>query len=155
MLSERWRKIAFGVNGTLSLAVLMLVVLAPWPEKSGAPLLKRYLGRADTSQAILDLARAEGLAVYSGRRDVLADLFYTGRESGVAIFATRPSGRPGHYYEQNFALPEGYAGELLVIAANAPECDGAAVLPLADLRDAGVWQKQPLAAYRLAARCLE
>ncbi|MDV7271115.1 glycosyltransferase family 39 protein [Thioclava sp. A2] len=154
-LSERWRKIAFGVNGALSLAVLMLVVLAPWPEKAGAPLLKRYLGRADTSQVILDLAKAEGLAVYSGRRDVLADLFYTGRESGVAIFATRPSGRPGHYYEQNFALPEGYAGELLVIAANAPECDGAAVLPLADLRDAGVWQKQPLAAYRLAARCLE
>lgn len=154
-LSERWRKIAFGVNGALSLAVLMLVVLAPWPERSGDPLLKRYIGRAETSQAILDLAQTEGLPVYSGRRDVLADLFYTGRDSGVTLFSSRPAGRPAHYYQQNFALPEGYAGEVLVVAAAAPDCKGEPVAPLMDLRATGVWQKQPLAAYRLPAGCLE
>ena len=67
---------------------------------------KRYLGRAALSLQIIELARAAGdVPIVADRRDVLADLFYTGRDAGLAIYAPRPEGRPQDHYAQSHPLP--------------------------------------------------
>ena len=77
----------------------LLTVLAPIPVFGDKPLLARYLGRAALSHQILDLAQAQGaVAVLAQDRDVLADLFYTGRDTTMPIYAPRPTGRPRSYY---------------------------------------------------------
>lgn len=118
---------SLAVNGGLSILLPVLTMLAPFPERGGEPLLARYLGRADLSHQIIDAATAAGAqGVVVGDRDLLADLFHTGRDSGLAFYAPAPQGRPRNYYEENFALPADASGVLLV-AATAPDCAGAPV----------------------------
>lgn len=86
------------VNGLIAVLLPLLTVTAPWPERGGKPLLSRYLGRAELSREIIETARAEGLgAVYAFDREILADLFYTGRDMGLSFYAPRPAGRPHNY----------------------------------------------------------
>jgi hypothetical protein len=107
------------------------------------------------SEQILALARAEGLPVLSDNRDVLADLFYTGRESGVLIYAARPDGRPEHYYAQNFALPAGFSGKLLLIATAPVDCGAGPVPPAGVLNGTGTWAGKGLTPYVIEAECLD
>lgn len=148
----RW--LALGLNALASLALLALVALAPWPALGNAPLLKRYLGRAEMSTRILALAKAEGLPIYAANRDLLADLFYTGRAAGVTVYAPRPEGRARNYYEQNFALPEGFAGRLLFITTAPFDCGAGPVPPAAALNGAGHWAGREITPYIVAAECL-
>jgi hypothetical protein len=68
-------------------------------------------------------------------RAVLADLFYTGRDSGLAIRTPVPKGRAGSYYAQTFPLgPD--AGPVLFVAEAAPSC-GADPLPAFARLDTG------------------
>ena len=83
---------------------------------------------------------------------MLADLFYTGRDSGLQFFAPRPQGRPMHHYEQRYPLPASQTGPILVVTSTPPACAGQA-MPL----DAtgGAYRKWQLAAYLINAECLQ
>ncbi len=104
--APRFLKLALLVNGLVVVALPVLTITAPWPERNGKPLLSRYLGQSDLSRSIIAEAKARGaVAIYSDDRAVLADLFYTGAGSGLAFYAPKRAGRPLNYYEQNYPLP--------------------------------------------------
>ncbi|WP_181319023.1 ArnT family glycosyltransferase [Rhodobacter aestuarii] len=154
-LSRRWLWAALGLNALICLAVPMLTIFAPVLGPEDAPWMKRYLGRAELSTRVLDLARAEGVPVYAESRDILADLFYTGRDAGVTIYAPRVAGREHNYYEQNFALPEGFAGKLLVVRSAPFTCKGTPVPPAAVLNASGQWAGKEITPYLVDAECLD
>ena len=154
ILPPVWRRVALALNLIVAVAFPLLTVLAPWPARDGEPLLRRYLGRAELSREILDLARAEGVPVLAANRDILADLLYTGHDSGISIYAPRPEGRARHYYEQNYALPEGFTGRILAIQAVAPDCGEGAIAPIAAFSLSGYWSNRAVAPYLVDAECL-
>ncbi|WP_321364263.1 glycosyltransferase family 39 protein [uncultured Celeribacter sp.] len=146
----RW--IALSANLVLSVLLPVLIVLAPWPQNAkDDPLLQRYLGRHVLSESILTLAEIENLPVVSGNRDILADLFYIGRDRDVALYALPEAGRPSSYYAQNFALSATLAGEVLWIGSGELPCDGEA---LGGLILTGVYARTDLRAARVTAACL-
>ena len=114
---RRWLLIlSFAVNGAVSLALPLATV---WPEAiwiGREPLLHRYIGRAEVSRRLLDAAdRAGAVAIVTGNRDLLADLFHTGRDSPVAIHAVPVPGNPPHYYAQKHALEGPLTGPILAV----------------------------------------
>jgi 4-amino-4-deoxy-L-arabinose transferase-like glycosyltransferase len=143
------------INGSLAVITPMLTLFPTLTLGRDAPLLSRYLGQADLSRQLLDLAQAQGLPIVADRRDVLADLFYTGRDAGVPIHAPRPDGRPANHYEQAHPLPETLTGPVLYVTQTPPLCNGAPV-PVAAPLDltGGTYRGLPLAVYRLDAGCL-
>jgi 4-amino-4-deoxy-L-arabinose transferase-like glycosyltransferase len=148
-----WTSLA--VNGVICILLPLLTILAPGPGQKSKPLLSRYLGQAALSRQIIDAAKAAGVAtVVASDRAVLADLFYTGRDAGLAIRTPVPKGRPGNYYEQNFALRSG-EGPVLYIAEDAPIC-GAETLPaFAPLNTAnGAYAGRNFRTYVVPAECL-
>lgn len=152
--APRLLPLSLAVNGTLCLILALATVTAPWPEWKGAPLMKRYLGRADLSRQILDAAVAHGAtAVFAAERDLLADLFYTGAGRGIAVYAPRPSGRPRNYYEQTFPLPEN-AGRVLFVLSRPPRCDGTPLAQVTEFAtDGGVHAGRAIGAYLIPEDC--
>lgn len=148
----RWLALAFNLIVTVTIPVL--TVLAPWPVVNGKPLLNRYLGREELSTRILALAQADGVPVYADDRDILADLFYTGRGSGVTIYAPPSDGRPRNYYEQTFPLPEGFDGSVLAIRREPLDCGAGAVPPAGILATSGVWSDRQFIPYLVDGECL-
>ena len=145
---------SLAIAAIIALALPILTTIAPAPERNGAPLLKRYLGRADLSHQIIEAARANGAgAVFVFDRDMLADLFYTGRDATLDFYAPRPSGRPHNYYEQMYAYPED-AGPTLFVLTAAPTCSGKPVAPVTTFQTAGgAYAKYSIAAYILPSGC--
>ncbi|MGL4278878.1 MAG: hypothetical protein ACRCS0_00810, partial [Albidovulum sp.] len=130
-----WTSMA--VNGAICLILPVLTILAPWPEANGKPLLGRYLGQAALSREIVAAAKAAGVAtVAASDRGVLADLFHTGRDSGLNFRVPLTEGRPGSYYEQAYPLLPG-AGPVLYVDVTAPVCDGKTAAPHAVFPDFG------------------
>jgi 4-amino-4-deoxy-L-arabinose transferase-like glycosyltransferase len=149
----RWLAASFAVNAVFCIGLPLLTIFTGLTFPNGKPLLDRQLGRAHMSQQIIALAQAHGnLPVLAGSREVLADLFYTGRDSGLSFYAPRPEGRADNHYEQRYPLPQGLTGELLLITAKPPACAGEA-LPL-DAKG-GAYAKWGLAAYIVEAACAE
>jgi hypothetical protein len=105
------------------------------------------------SEAIIALAREEGLdTVVSDERDILADLFYTGRDAGIAFRAEPVAGRPPHHYAMSWAY-EGGDAPVLYIAVEAPDCI-AADNPIRDLTpEEGYWSRHRVAAWRVPGTC--
>lgn len=142
------------LNGLIAVALPILTITAPAPAWKGAPLMKRYLGRAELSRQIIAAAQVNGAdAILVDDRDILADLFYVGAGSGLAIHAPRPEGRPRNYYEQTFPLPAA-PGRVLAVQAGPPACDGGPVAPVARFETkSGAYQGRNLAAYLLPEGC--
>lgn len=152
--APRLLPLSAALNGLVAVLLPILTVTAPAPEWQGAPLLKRYLGRADLSRQIIAAAQANGAdAILVDDRDILADLFYTGAGAGLAIHAPRPDGRPRNYYEQTFPLPSA-PGRVLAVQAAPPVCEGAPLAPVVPLATVGgAYQGRSLAAYLLPEGC--
>ncbi|MGD9919694.1 MAG: ArnT family glycosyltransferase [Paenirhodobacter sp.] len=156
LMLPRWgRWLAFVTNLVAVVATAALITLAPWPEQKGRPLLHRYLGRAELSTRILALAKANEVPVYASNRDILADLFYTGRDAGVTIYAPAPKGRAMSYYEQNFPLPADYTGQILVIRDRPLACNGVPMPPAGLLNGAGTWEGKGITPYLVPRDCLD
>jgi hypothetical protein len=158
VLLTRWPRglwLSLWVNGVVAVLLPLLTVLAPMPEFGDKPLLARYLGRAALSHQILDLAQAQGaVAVLAQDRDVLADLFYTGRDTAMPIYAPRPTGRPRSYYEQQFPLPMGLPGPILLISTDSPICAGEPLAAVARLdTQGGAYARRDYRAYLVGERC--
>ncbi len=155
--APRLLPLSVAVNAAVCVLVPVLTAFAPVLSFGGAhPLLSRYLGRADMSRTIIATAAAQGLAtVVSADRDILADLFYTGRESGLAFRAPPPAGRPRNFYEQVHALGPNDTGPVLAVMQSPPTCGGRNAIPVAtfDTRG-GAYARRSYAAYVIEVSCV-
>lgn len=148
-----WLRAGVGINAAIAVA-LPLLTLAPWTSFGrDEPVLNRYLGRADLSQQILATAQAQGgVPVVALNRDILADLFYTGRDSGIAIFAKPPAGAPQNHYEQRHALPADVTGPVLFIGRLPAACPALSATTM--LQGIGTWSDNRIPATLTDAECL-
>ncbi|MBF9035054.1 glycosyl transferase [Rhodobacterales bacterium HKCCE2091] len=120
-----WTGLALNLAVALALPVITLHADTLTARDGDRLLFRHYVGRTATSERILAEAHAAGAAdIVSGHRDLLADLFHTGRDSGFAIFAAPVDGPPPHYYEQVFPYSEGRDGPTLWADFTDPPCDG-------------------------------
>jgi hypothetical protein len=145
------------VNGAIALALPILTTVPQTTLGRDRPVLERYLGRESLSREILAAAGAAGnVPIVADDRDVLADLFYTGRDAGITIYAQRPVGRPENHYEQAYAMPAGLGGQVLFVSDTQPLCHGAYVTATLapDLRR-GTFAKPKLRGYLVDAECLD
>lgn len=146
----RWRLASVLTNGALCLALPVLTVF-PSLGPNGKPLLQRYIGRAAMSAEIMALSRQSGSApIVTDNRDVLADLFYTGRGQDLRFFSTPPLGKPRTHYEQTYPLPADLTGPVLLVTQTKPTCATEA-LPLT--LSGTAYRKTTLAAYLVTADC--
>ena len=146
--------LSLAINGAVCVLLPLLTILAPWPAPGDRPLLSRYLGQAALSAKIIEAAGAEGLTtVVATDRAVLADLFYTGRDSGLSIRTPAPKGQAKNYYEQMYPLTEEVP--VLFVSDVAPVCDGVQVPPLRGFETTGgTYARRSIAGYRVAGGCL-
>jgi hypothetical protein len=154
----RWLRVGFGVNIAMALLISFLVAF-PFAIKGGdgQPFAKRYVNIADISHDAFALARAQGVTtVVASNRGVLADLFFTGADGDLAIYARPQNGAPSHYYAQKKAMPTDLQGNVLYVGYNEIlSCDGTPVQPVADLvQEVGTWANKSLPAYVVDASCL-
>lgn len=146
----RWQIGSLVVNGAISL-ILPLLTLFPQLGPEDSPLLHRYLGRAAVSQQILEIAEEAGdLPIVGVSRDVVADLFYTGRDAGLRYYALPPHGKPKSHYSAVFPLPADLTGTVLLVSQTAPACPAVAH-PL-DVHGTA-YHADPLGAYEVDAAC--
>ncbi|MCA0270447.1 MAG: glycosyltransferase family 39 protein [Proteobacteria bacterium] len=159
LLLNRARRLlwaSFAVNGAICLVLPVLTVLAPWPVVRGEPLLARYIGQSQLSGEIIAAAKEAGVAtVVAADRGVLADLFYTGRDSGLAFRVPQSGGRADSYYEQTYPLPAG-AGQVLYVGGTAPVCGAVAAQPQITFgTEGGTYSGRALAGYLVDGDCLD
>lgn len=104
------------------------------------PALKRLLGREKMSREILDAADTLNAGVIVSRsRDIVADLFYTGRHEDVRIRTIKPDGRPRNYYQLKFPFESGEtdADVLLVSHRTDVRCEGRVMNPETEIATSG------------------
>ncbi len=123
LLARRaWLVASFAVNGALALALPLAATQAESLRFGDRLILARYVGIAELSRDILALAEAEGAAaIVASGRALLADLHYTGRASGLSIFAWPHEGPPRHHYEQRYPYPGTAAGPVLAVLRDEAE----------------------------------
>lgn len=122
----RWLAVSFLINGAVALALPLMATRADTLRWGDRLILARYAGLDELSRQILEVARAEGaVAVAANERAVLADLFHTGRDSGLAIRAWPHQGPPRNHYEQRHTLSGDPGGPILAVTRgrDAPPCD--------------------------------
>jgi hypothetical protein len=145
-----WRAVSLAINGCVGLA-LPLLTLDPTFGIGAEPLLRRYVGRAEVSRHLIDLAQRAGVdTIVTANRDVIADLFYTGRDAGLHYYAPRSKDAPAHHYAQTYPVPLTLTGQVLLISQTPPLCEARLVQP--DLK-AKAYCHRPLAAYEVTAAC--
>lgn len=117
---RRWLIASFAINGFIAVALPIVVIFADSLRiGSGNLLLERYVGMAAISRRAEVIAEREGLdTLVSPSRALLADYFYTLRDSGLTINAEPPEGFPEHHYAQTHPLPPG-PGEVLYVSRKA------------------------------------
>ncbi|GGE54819.1 glycosyl transferase [Actibacterium pelagium] len=150
-LSRRWLIGSFVINAGFCLIIPITTLFA-----DDVKFLERYTGLDEMSDALIDTARAEGLnTIVASERNILSDLYYTGRDSGLTFYSTPPEGRAMNHYAQSYPLPGDLNKEVLLVSRSneQPDCDGpvAAVATLAP--DTGAFRKRSVYLYRLPASC--
>lgn len=157
VLLPRRRLLALGlaVNVAVSVALPVAAVYADRWKVGDNLVLARYVGQSALAEKAGEVARANGLdAVVSGNRGYLAALFYTLRDSGLALYAEPVTGFPPHHYAQKHPLTPG-AGDVLYIGRGAPACVDAAIVP----EEVAAWQPElgfetrVVHAYRVSRAC--
>ena len=151
-----WLIASFAFNGALSLIFPLAATVADTLTLGREqPVLQRYLGRADMSREILRAADENGLStIVASDRDILADLFYTGRDHGGQVLALPATGRAPHHY----ALKYPYAGSpgdiLLVLPSDRPVPCPDVAEPLETLSpDTGAYRRHPQTLFRVPGTC--
>lgn len=144
LLQERYfrlLKLSVWIGVVVAIGLPFLTAIAYHVSVDGEkPALKRLLGRERLSQDVIDAAKANNAdIILVGGRDILADLFYTGRDAGVVIRSIRPRGRARNYYQLKYALDENTPGQTVLWVAGRPtvECDGQTIEPVATLTTQG------------------
>lgn len=137
----RLLKASVGIGMVAALALPVLTSMAYDVSIDGEkPALKRLLGREKMSRDILQAAeRLQADVIVARSRDILADLFYTGRHSDVRFRSVRPDGRPRNYYQLKFPFENDGTDEkvLLVSHRNDVQCEGRAMIPESEIATQG------------------
>ena len=150
--------LSFAINLAVTLALpLASTQAASWRAPGGNLMLARYVGQAAVSRRAAAIAEAEGLdTLVSDSRTLLADFFYTLRDSGLAIHAAPATGFPAHHYAQTRSLPPG-PGDVLFVSRDAqgPDCPVAGVeaKPVASWRPETGFTTREIHAHRVSRRC--
>jgi len=151
-----WLIASFTINGAISLIFPLATTVADTLYLGQEqPLLQRYIGRDEMSREILKAADDNGLGIIvASDRDVLADLFYTGRDHAATIYALPPKGRPPHHYALKFPYRPGPDRVLYVArATEPPPCPGLAE-PLAQIAPGtGAYRRFPQALFLVPGDC--
>jgi 4-amino-4-deoxy-L-arabinose transferase-like glycosyltransferase len=148
--------VSLALNGLVAVALPVLTLMPEVTLGRDRPVLERYLGRESLSRDILAASVvAGGVPVVAARRDVLADLFYTGRAAGISIYAQPFAGRARNHYEQVYPLPSDMAGKVLFVTDTPPRCDGvlAKAVMQPDLKGSA-YEGMSLAGYVVEAGCI-
>ena len=151
-----WLAAGLALNAAICVAVAVVVTVPrQLPDTVRAATMDRYLGRVELSRAILAEAEARGLdTIVARNRDVLADLFYTGRDAPQTFRAVPPEGRPPHHYAMSYAF-EGSEAPVLYVGDGAPRCVAGAA-PLATLApEPGYWATRPKSLWQVPGDCWE
>ncbi|NUB43071.1 glycosyltransferase family 39 protein [Fertoebacter nigrum] len=148
------RAASFVLNGAVCVALPLATTQADRLRWDGRLVLARYTGQAEMSGRIIAAAQAAGTnRVVSDNRDILADLFYTGRDAGLDIYAVPAPGRALNHYALRYPLPAGLDGAVLY-AGPGPLPEGCALGPAVALEAAqGRWAGKGLFAQPLRAHC--
>lgn len=152
-----WLILSFGFNAALCLILPLATTVADTLTFGrDRPLLERYLDRIATSEVILQAALIEGVnTVVASNRDILADLFYTGRNRDIRVFATPTKGRAPHYYALKYPYNPSPEPVLLVIGDNdAPPCQDQARQVGKVTPRTGVYRRYPHDLYVIPGTCL-
>ncbi|WP_163025883.1 ArnT family glycosyltransferase [Chachezhania antarctica] len=115
-----WAGLALNAALVLALPVAVTQATGWHIGDNPQPVLRRYTGRANVSNQIIDEARRQNVtAVMVQGREVLADLYHTARDSDVAIYAIPPDGTAHHYYAQTYPYPRDRQGAFLYVTMGA------------------------------------
>jgi 4-amino-4-deoxy-L-arabinose transferase-like glycosyltransferase len=120
--------VSLAINGAVALALPVALSRADSLTLGDRLVFARLIGRSGLSAELIAAARAAGAeTIVAENRDVLADLFYTGRDSGLAFRARPLAGPPANHY----AAAHPYAGDAALVlwvieGAAQPACPGAA-----------------------------
>lgn len=152
--ARAWLGISFVINSALCLALPLAAIFADRLTFRGELLLARQIGQSDLSRQIIAEAQSEGLhTVVARNRDVLADLFHTGRSAELDYRAEPQPGRPAHHYALKFPLEPGQPGEVLLVSMDgAPRCAPSMLLQtITPAR--GTWAGKTITLWRVPAGC--
>lgn len=150
-----WLIVGFAINGTLSLIFPLATTAPELLQRNGQPLLNRYIGRTDMTQTILRTAETAGLTtIVATDRDILADLFYTARDTQTEIFALPPLGRAPHHYALRFPYKASDA-DILIVTRSTEAAPCATAIRLDEIRPpTGAYRNYPQTLYRAPGDCL-
>jgi 4-amino-4-deoxy-L-arabinose transferase-like glycosyltransferase len=145
---------ALAINGAVALGLPLALARADTLRLGDGPLaFKRLIGRAELSEALIDTAHRTGTGtIVTANRDILADLFHTGRAAQLAFRALPRPGPPAHHYAAAYPFA-GTDGPVLWVVEGAapPPCPGDPVLDLAP--ETGAYAGKRLVAWRVDGRC--
>ncbi|KUP92394.1 ArnT family glycosyltransferase [Tritonibacter horizontis] len=146
--------VGLGINLCLSLAVACAATQVTQWSIGDRLVLKRYTGRDRAVQEVVDLARdAQLAAIVADSRPVLADLFYYGRDAGLALYAVPHPAKSPHYYAERFPLPAKFEGDVLYVGRAAPCGQADALGPVG--QGPGAYADRGLHGFRVPATCWE
>jgi 4-amino-4-deoxy-L-arabinose transferase-like glycosyltransferase len=150
----RWLALGLAINLAVSAALPVAAAFADRWRIGGELVLARYVGQAALSERAAAVAREAGLdTLVSGNRAMLADFFYTLRDSGLATYAEPVEGFPPHHYAQKHPLPPG-GGDVLFVDDAPPECvGGVAPAPVAAWTPGDGYRRKEVSAWRVPRAC--
>nr|WP_276562431.1 glycosyltransferase family 39 protein [Hoeflea prorocentri] len=164
LIEERYfrlLRLSVWIGVVMAIGLPVITVMAKHVSIDGEkPAMKRLLGREAISLQAIDVARDNNVdIILSGNRDVVADLFYTGRDSGFDIRTVNPDGRPQNYYQLKFPIGRDQAGQKVLRVEpgwKLAKCDGQEIEPVATLNaDGGFQHGNPVGAFILDGRCFD
>ena len=125
---RRWLLAALAINLAVTAALPVAAAFADRWRFGDNLVLARYVGRADLSRHAAEVARANGLdTLVSDSRAILADFFYTLRDSGLALYAAPVEGFPPTTTRRSTRCRRGRA--TCSTSARPPACRDPAVTP--------------------------
>lgn len=150
-----WLKASYWINGSISMFLPLMTLFAGSLSLDGERLLlQRYVGLDELSEQIMSIAEENGQTVIvASNRDVLADLFYTGKGRGFEFYSTRPDDRILHHYELKQPFASDAPTALLVLDdGDEPPCPADTVAVIES--EVGKYRSDPYIAYVIESACL-
>jgi len=153
-------KTSFWIGMVAAVALPVLTSVASDVSVDGEkPAMKRLLGREQVSREIMDAAQAGGAdMIVNGSRDIVADLFYTGRDLTIPIRMITPPGRPRNYYQLRYPFSGADAGQTVLLVGHEESwtCGGRTITPYRTLTtEGGAYHGSALNAFLLDATCID
>nr|WP_237072811.1 glycosyltransferase family 39 protein [Pseudaestuariivita rosea] len=153
-----WLKASFIVNGSFCILIPILAIFAGSLRFGGDRLIMaRYAGLDELSEQIFRVAEAnDQTVIVAHNRDILADLFYTGRDNPYQIFAAPYEGRPPHHYAMNHsfnASPDTLSALYIVQQGDPIPCDNEQVSAIE--MDFGNYRGKTYTVHLIPADCWE